>query len=95
MLQRILIIITLLIILCFIVLTDIIIDSSYIHKIMLPDSVSLQLKIPPSIFVYSANAIERDHSDLGDCKIYKFFIRVPSDISLSQSGDTSYLILEK
>ena len=94
MLYRILAIITLLIILYLVVLMDVIMDSSNIHKMELNDSVCLQLKTSPSTIVYSANSIERDHTDLGDCKIYKFFIRVPADISLLKSQNTNYLRIE-
>lgn len=79
-----------LIILLLIISGDIIINSINIYKTTLPYSVATQLKVPTSTLWYSANAIERDHTDLGDCKVYKIFIKVPSNVHLSKSSHAEY-----
>ena len=90
MYQQLLLIVIMIIALFVIILGDIIVDATHIHKTILPHSIAIQLKVPISTRWYSANAIEREHTDLGDCKVYKIFIKVPNDARLSKSSSLQY-----
>ena len=90
MYQQLLLIGMMIIALFAIILGDIIIEAIHIHKTTLPLSIPVQLKVPISTRWYSANAIESDHTDLGDGKVYKIFIKIPNDAHLSKSSCLQY-----